>query len=376
MDLQKFIKLGTAYYKPKLVHWNYASTAIYVVGCGGTGGRLIPILAQHIMNHNLDIQLMRDTKVHLKHKLKLVLIDFDIVEQKNLKRQNFFQFDIGKNKAKCLAERYSALYGIDIEYSEKTFAETYENMIDRGSLSRNNIIFDCTDNLDARKSIESTSHDSVIISCGNEDVFGQVLIGNSGSSSLGETKDYLSKCLKIIDCAKSGESTYSQNKERITSLPTLLSLYPEFKDTVKPSCTEIALEVEQSMPINMLVAQLAYNAFYHIVGGVPLNYNMVRCNVNNAYTTSFISNILDLKNILIKAFCMEDSPEAEQAFNELQALFKGNLSYQMEPDKAIDIFKRYGKFSKGFLNLYLKRKSLSIADKIRLAELKKELGCE
>ena len=53
-------------------------TAIVVVGCGGTGGRLIPQLAQHINNHNNALNEINH-KQWIKHKISLVLIDDDTV---------------------------------------------------------------------------------------------------------------------------------------------------------------------------------------------------------------------------------------------------------------------------------------------------------
>lgn len=61
---------------------------IVMLGCGGTGGHIAPHL------YRLLHALFRPSKV--------ILCDGDIVEKKNLVRQNFIASDLGKNKAEVL----------------------------------------------------------------------------------------------------------------------------------------------------------------------------------------------------------------------------------------------------------------------------------
>ena len=71
---------------------------IIVVGCGGTGSWLLPKLVKTI-NDGIRKSIVRKD-------VKLILIDGDIVEEKNLVRQNFIEQDIGQNKAEVMASRY------------------------------------------------------------------------------------------------------------------------------------------------------------------------------------------------------------------------------------------------------------------------------
>ena len=48
--------------------------------------------------------------------MRILVCDGDVVEEKNLIRQNFVEQDVGRNKAQVLAERYSAAFGIECEY--------------------------------------------------------------------------------------------------------------------------------------------------------------------------------------------------------------------------------------------------------------------
>ena len=61
---------------------------IYIIGCGGVGSWLTPSLT-----------LLTDPK-------QIVLVDADVLEEKNLDRQLFKTEDIGRMKAEALAERY------------------------------------------------------------------------------------------------------------------------------------------------------------------------------------------------------------------------------------------------------------------------------
>ena len=80
-----------------------APVKIIVLGAGGTGGYLIP--------HLYRIAFADD-----KRNYRIIICDGDIVEPKNLIRQNFVKQDIGRNKAAVLAERYAGAFGIECEY--------------------------------------------------------------------------------------------------------------------------------------------------------------------------------------------------------------------------------------------------------------------
>ncbi len=75
---------------------------IVMLGAGGTGGHIAP----HI--YRLLYALDRPAR--------FIICDGDTVEQKNLLRQNFAPGDLGENKARVLAERYSTVFGMEAEY--------------------------------------------------------------------------------------------------------------------------------------------------------------------------------------------------------------------------------------------------------------------
>jgi len=83
---------------------------IMMVGCGGTGSHLLPNLLQYVGSKWLK------TRANPPH---IILVDGDVVEQKNLIRQRFSPQDLGMNKAEALAARYSAVFGLKISAVSK-----------------------------------------------------------------------------------------------------------------------------------------------------------------------------------------------------------------------------------------------------------------
>jgi len=75
---------------------------IVMLGGGGTGGHIAPHLYRLL--YALD------------RPVRFIIADADVVETKNLVRQNFIHADLGENKAKTLAERYSSAFGLETEY--------------------------------------------------------------------------------------------------------------------------------------------------------------------------------------------------------------------------------------------------------------------
>lgn len=75
---------------------------VVMLGAGGTGGHIAPHLYRLL--YALD------------RPVRFIICDGDIVERKNLVRQNFIPAELGQNKAKVLAERYSGVFGMETEY--------------------------------------------------------------------------------------------------------------------------------------------------------------------------------------------------------------------------------------------------------------------
>ena len=87
---------------------------LVMLGTGGTGGHAAPHLYRllHALNRPA----------------RFILCDGDLVEAKNLIRQNFAPADLGQNKARVLAERYASVFGMKAEYVP-SFVETREELM-------------------------------------------------------------------------------------------------------------------------------------------------------------------------------------------------------------------------------------------------------
>jgi PRTRC genetic system ThiF family protein len=71
---------------------------ILIIGAGGTGSYLAQGLAKMVAGYHLDIEVL--------------IVDPDIVEEKNCARQNFHPWEIGQGKAEALTSRLNQQYGI------------------------------------------------------------------------------------------------------------------------------------------------------------------------------------------------------------------------------------------------------------------------
>ena len=86
---------------------------VVMLGAGGTGGHIAPHLYRLL--YALD------------RPVRFIICDGDVVEKKNLVRQNFIPADLGENKARVLAERYASVFGMKTEYVPE-FIESEERL--------------------------------------------------------------------------------------------------------------------------------------------------------------------------------------------------------------------------------------------------------
>lgn len=151
---------------------------IVQLGAGGTGGHVAPHLYRLLYS--------------LERPARLILCDGDIVEPRNLVRQNFSPADLGENKAKVLAERYASVFGIKTEYVPSYVEDLEELMtlitpgeweLDPNSYRRMPemvILLGCVDNNRSRQLCHQAfykARDLIYIDSGNGDFSGQVVCG-------------------------------------------------------------------------------------------------------------------------------------------------------------------------------------------------------
>ncbi|WP_231434538.1 HesA/MoeB/ThiF family protein, partial [Candidatus Nanopusillus massiliensis] len=104
-------------------------TSVAIIGLGGLGSWLSEFLV----------------RIGVKN---LAIVDFDIVEEKNLNRQNFIIDDIGKLKIDSIEKR---LKEIDNNINIEKYKEINSKIFNK------DIIFDCTDNIKSKYLINELS---------------------------------------------------------------------------------------------------------------------------------------------------------------------------------------------------------------------------
>lgn len=216
---------------------------LVMLGTGGTGGHAAPHLYR--MLHALN------------RPARFILCDGDLVEAKNLIRQNFAPADLGQNKARVLAERYASVFGMKAEYVP-SFVETREELmrlirpgiweIKEGpylyKLKREMVLLlGCVDNNKSRRLCHEAfcqSQDLVYIDSGNEEFSGQVVCG----------------------VRRNGRTIF---KPVGGIAPEILKAQDRFPSEI--SCAEAAQADPQSMAANIMAATVMVDMVYNISTG-------------------------------------------------------------------------------------------------------------
>ncbi len=208
---------------------------ILIIGAGGTGGYVIPHL------YRIAYASGRGCRV--------IIADGDIVEKKNLIRQNFAEIDIGENKAEVMAERYSEVFGIETEYVPD-FIESEEQLMRLLHVSKSYysnepkampILIGAVDNNRSRvmcNNVFNRLDDIIYIDSGNEEFAGQVVCG-----------------------AKMSGRVLSKPVARI--YPDILTDTEKFPSEL--SCAERSVSAPQSIAANVFASTAVVSMLYYLL---------------------------------------------------------------------------------------------------------------
>ncbi len=212
---------------------------IIMLGAGGTGGHIAPHLYRLL--HTLD------------RPVEAIIADGDIVEEKNLVRQNFIASDLGRNKAQVLAERYASAFGMEAKYIPE-FVESADRLSELVRPVRYtagpypypqseglSILIGAVDNNRSRHlchQVFQKSDNLIYIDSGNGEYTGQVVCG----------------------IRRKGRTYYKPVGE----------VYPDvLEDTDKfpteLSCAEASLSAPQSIVANIMAATAVVSYIYNIL---------------------------------------------------------------------------------------------------------------
>lgn len=187
-----------------------------------------------------------------------MLIDHDRVEPHNLRRQNFFDGDVGRFKSQALAERLARLYGRSIGYSVYPFhRELLGEGLGGGLYTKviHGLIIGCVDNTAARREIAgSVNFGTWWLDAGNGRNSGQVLIGDTQNvETLQGAFD--KETMKVIHLPMPS-----------MQLPSIL-IPPVRTEPKQLACAEAIELDEQSPVINQAMATLVLEFVYRLLQG-------------------------------------------------------------------------------------------------------------
>lgn len=206
---------------------------IVIIGAGGTGGYVIP--------HLYRIAFASERKC------RIIIADGDIVEKKNLIRQNFADCDIGENKAEVMAERYSEVFGIETEYIPD-FIESEEQLCNLFDLRSSytepkpiGILIGAVDNNRSRvmcHNVFNRLNDLIYIDAGNGEYTGQIVCG-----------------------VKQGGRVFSRPVARL--YPDILIDTEKFPSEL--SCAERSISAPQSIAANLFASTAVAAMLYYLL---------------------------------------------------------------------------------------------------------------
>ncbi len=213
---------------------------IVQLGAGGTGGHIAPHLYRLLYS--------------LERPVRYIICDGDVVEEKNLVRQNFTPADLGENKARVLAERYSTVFGMETEYVP-TFVENEDQLkelltpqswrtgpyYNGRQITELVVLLGAVDNNKSRQlchRVFNQAKELIYIDSGNGEYTGQVVCG----------------------VRRSGKTYY----------PPIGAVYPDVleetdKFPTELSCAEASVSAPQSMAANITAATVVVDMIYNIL---------------------------------------------------------------------------------------------------------------
>jgi len=242
---------------------------VVIVGCGGTGSRLLPMVSQLLSRGKWNDMVPTIT-----------LIDGDEVEVKNLTRQNFIVDDVGRNKAECLAERYGSAFELptvcinqyipdNVQSITNWLSNNVPDTMRRLVADRPTVFFLCVDNMKARYNIiqsilyatAQSGHEHYIIDGGNENTFGQTRVF---SSRIIPEENFKDPNLSILDrLVPKSESI------PLPFMPCPIGTYLRisgYQGNPDASCADL----EQTAAVNAIMAMSMFATLQNLYMGLPL----------------------------------------------------------------------------------------------------------
>lgn len=217
-----------------------APITILLVGCGGTGSCLAPILARLVL-HARAQGMTVDAR----------LMDGDTVEARNVGRQLFAPAEIGRNKARVLADRLNAALGLDLAAAACMADAPLLTQCVTSVPRQTTILIGAVDTASGRRAMASTLQHArgvLWLDLGNTDRAGQIVLGTTTApAGLRGALDVPGLC---------------------RALPAASLLFPNLLDDAPAPVLDCAAAVAanaQSLLINQLMASVAGEYLYQLI---------------------------------------------------------------------------------------------------------------
>lgn len=180
-----------------------------------------------------------------------LLVDGDVVEDKNISRQTYQTFDIGVNKARALAKKLNSNFKNSHQYIDR-YIESKDDIVDRitdaatRELLQNEAIYlcGCVDNNASRLILEDTykylkeTYDVPVhyIDSGNEDTFGTVLVDVLRSDFMDMSDDHPAHhCHQLI--AEGNLQQYQMNLDMALAIAKVVFAFEQGNEV--PECIKL-----------------------------------------------------------------------------------------------------------------------------------------
>jgi tRNA A37 threonylcarbamoyladenosine dehydratase len=270
----------------------FIPSTFIVVGAGGTGSRLVPLLCQFLKT----INWIPDPKIYI--------IDHDTVEDKNLARQNFIKLDLNKSKAVVLADRYGKAFDLNITPIVSK-VENYTGgaapfILDKGASElniaptqlagiRNAIVVMCVDSVKARLDILShvlyrEAKNVLVLDSGNENDFGQVLVYNDTTYQTPPASVTTPRTRKDWEALQLPGMGIPYDFD-VPCIPFPTDFYENMTDTENKSCAEL----DQTLAINATMATAMMGLIQNFIFSKPLSYHKLNISLTHGAIPEYIT---------------------------------------------------------------------------------------
>lgn len=249
---------------------NFRALNIIQIGAGGTGSWLVPSLLRFLNNIN------RRMSTHLA--LSYVLCDDDVVEDRNIIRQNFDEHDISQIKSRVLIRKYSQFninkYWLPVQINTSAkFHKLLEGKFGSFFYRHNSltIVLGCVDNNVSRRAVFNGLKNAK----NGWELESRIYIDSGNNLSNGQIVTTAFNCGNIV---KRGETVTDRimakrniftNAEQFKN-PAFLKLFPinPEAEVTNESC---AFFGDQSQGVNIFAANLLFNNIQKILieGFIP-----------------------------------------------------------------------------------------------------------